>query len=200
MTGWVKVDFYGVSLGCRGRSRSRAQAGEDRRHDLSISFSDAVFGCSVDIEVDRMTECGTCTGSGSKAGTSPTTCSACGGSGQVVSAVRTPLGMFQQVGFAHFLPLSLSLLPSHNCCVWQVVSAEHTPLGMFQQVPLARFLRSTPRHASLLWRRDDCIASPYFYLMHLACFLSAVLPFYFATLIIHTVPNIVPHYICLPIL
>lgn len=96
-----------VPMGYRGRSRSRAQAGEDRRHDLSIAFSDAVFGCSVDIEVDRMAECGTCTGSGSKAGTSPTTCSACGGSGQVVSAVRTPLGMFQQVPLASFLPVSL---------------------------------------------------------------------------------------------
>lgn len=93
--------FFGGGMagggGGGGRTRTRAQAGEDRRHDLTISFEKAVFGCSVDLEVDRMAECSTCSGSGSKAGTSPTTCSACGGSGQVVSAVRTPLGMFQQV-------------------------------------------------------------------------------------------------------
>jgi DnaJ-class molecular chaperone len=40
---------------CRAsQQRSRAQAGEDRRHDLTISFKDAVFGCSVDIDVDKM--------------------------------------------------------------------------------------------------------------------------------------------------
>lgn len=42
---------------CRGRQRSRAQAGEDRRHDLQISFADAVFGCSVDIEVSAGDQC-----------------------------------------------------------------------------------------------------------------------------------------------
>jgi hypothetical protein len=41
--------------------------------------------------------CGTCDGSGVKPGTTASTCSACGGAGQQVSAVRTPLGMFQQV-------------------------------------------------------------------------------------------------------
>lgn len=40
--------------GMGGQRRSRAQAGEDRRHDLTISFADAVFGCSVDIDVDKM--------------------------------------------------------------------------------------------------------------------------------------------------
>ncbi len=40
-----------------GQRRSRAQPGEDRRHDLTISFADAVFGCSVDIDVDRLDEC-----------------------------------------------------------------------------------------------------------------------------------------------
>ena len=45
----------------------------------------------------RLEECATCTGSGVKAGTRATTCGMCGGSGQVVSTVRTPLGNFQQV-------------------------------------------------------------------------------------------------------
>ena len=40
---------------CRAsQQRSRAQTGEDRRHDLTIAFKDAVFGCSVDIDVDKM--------------------------------------------------------------------------------------------------------------------------------------------------
>ena len=53
--------------------------------------------CSKEIEVSRLEACGACTGSGIKAGTSASTCSTCGGSGQVVQAVRTPLGVFQQV-------------------------------------------------------------------------------------------------------
>ena len=47
--------------------------------------------------MSRLESCGSCTGSGIKAGTSASTCSTCGGSGQVVQAVRTPLGVFQQV-------------------------------------------------------------------------------------------------------
>lgn len=46
--------------------------------------------------MSRLEACGACTGSGIKAGTSASTCGTCGGSGQVVQAVRTPLGVFQQ--------------------------------------------------------------------------------------------------------
>ena len=47
--------------------------------------------------MDRLTDCKTCSSSGVKPGTTPSTCPQCSGAGQVVSAVRTPLGMFQQV-------------------------------------------------------------------------------------------------------
>ena len=45
----------------------------------------------------RLEECDTCSGSGVKAGTRPSTCGTCGGQGQVIATVRTPLGNFQQV-------------------------------------------------------------------------------------------------------
>lgn len=41
--------------------------------------------------------CKTCSSSGVKPGTSSTTCTTCGGTGQLIQAVRTPLGAFQQV-------------------------------------------------------------------------------------------------------
>ena len=47
--------------------------------------------------MSRLEECGVCTGSGVKAGTTASTCSTCGGQGQVVTVQRTPIGAFQQV-------------------------------------------------------------------------------------------------------
>jgi len=87
----------GTGFGGRPRSASRAVAGDDLRVDVELSFLDAVFGCAKDIEINHLTECKTCNGSGVKAGTSATKCSQCGGQGQVVSAMNTPLGVFQQV-------------------------------------------------------------------------------------------------------
>lgn len=84
----------GASRGAAGR---RAQPGADERFDLTIEFSEAVFGCSKEVDVSRLEACDTCSGSGVKAGTTPSRCGTCGGSGQVVQAVRTPLGAFQQV-------------------------------------------------------------------------------------------------------
>lgn len=67
------------------------------RTDLQLDFVEAVFGCSKDVEVDKLTGCGACEGSGAKSGTTPSQCTQCQGSGQLVQAVRTPLGNFQQV-------------------------------------------------------------------------------------------------------
>lgn len=53
--------------------------------------------CRKEVDVNRLEECQTCEGDGIKAGTSASTCSTCGGSGQLVQPVRTPLGNFQQV-------------------------------------------------------------------------------------------------------
>ena len=64
---------------------------------ITIEVLEAVFGCEKELDCMRLEECGECTGSGVKAGTSPKTCGTCGGQGQVVATVRTPLGNFQQV-------------------------------------------------------------------------------------------------------
>eukprot|EP00210_Caulerpa_lentillifera_P007963 g7602.t1 len=87
----------GSGFGSRPGSTTRAVAGDDLRVDIELPFLDAVFGCARDIEINHLTECKTCNGSGIKAGTSATTCTQCGGQGQVVTAMKTPLGVFQQV-------------------------------------------------------------------------------------------------------
>lgn len=89
---------FGGGMGGGGaRARNRPINGDDQRHNLKLDFLEAVFGCQKEVEVSRLETCGTCSGSGVKAGTTPSTCSTCSGQGQVVQAVRTPLGIFQQV-------------------------------------------------------------------------------------------------------
>lgn len=62
--------------------------------------------CSKEIDVSRLEACNPCSGSGIKSGTSASTCGTCGGSGQVVQAVRTPLGVFQQARPQRSSPLT----------------------------------------------------------------------------------------------
>ncbi|GLC43752.1 hypothetical protein PLESTB_000904500 [Pleodorina starrii] len=84
-------------MGGFSRGKNRAQPGEDDRVDLQLDFLEAVFGCARELDVDRLTGCEECDTTGVRKGTTPSTCPACQGSGQVVQAVRTPLGTFQQV-------------------------------------------------------------------------------------------------------
>merc|ERR1711988_337683 len=86
--------FGGATGGSRGQ---QVYQGEDERYDLTLDFIEAVFGTEKEIEILRLESCGSCEGTGVKAGTSPSTCRVCGGSGQMVQTVRTPLGNFQQV-------------------------------------------------------------------------------------------------------
>ena len=79
-------DFFGIGdlfgMGSGGR-RARSNRGSDLRYDLEISFEEAAFGLEAQIKVPRRELCGACHGSGAKKGTSPVTCSHCGGRGQV---------------------------------------------------------------------------------------------------------------------
>ncbi len=67
-----------------GGGRRRAARGADLRYDLHISFAEAVWGTSKEIEVARNVACDTCGGNGAKAGTKPDVCSQCRGKGQVL--------------------------------------------------------------------------------------------------------------------
>ena len=81
-----------------GRPQRRGpQQGDDLRYDLNIDFKDAIFGQQREIKIPHLETCEVCRGSGAKQGTGPTTCTTCGGSGQVRRATRTPFGNFTQV-------------------------------------------------------------------------------------------------------
>ena len=75
-------DFFGVNVGGRG-GRQRAQRGGDARADLTLTFEEAAHGKKTSVKVRRYETCETCHGSGAAAGKGPSTCSSCGGRGQV---------------------------------------------------------------------------------------------------------------------
>ncbi|HUJ57446.1 MAG TPA: molecular chaperone DnaJ [Kofleriaceae bacterium] len=78
-------DLFGDFFGGRATGR-RNPRGADLRVDLSLTFAEAVWGCSKDVKVTRDVACTTCSGSGAKPGTKPEVCRTCAGKGQVVHA------------------------------------------------------------------------------------------------------------------
>ena len=81
-----------------GRAQRRGpQQGDDLRYDMNIDFKQAIFGEQREIKIPHLEICEVCRGSGARKGTGPSTCSTCGGTGQVRRATRTPFGNFTQV-------------------------------------------------------------------------------------------------------
>ena len=80
-------DFFGEGFGGGGRrSRRSNNRGSDLRYDLSISLEEAYTGKKQDIKFSTSERCDTCSGSGSKPGHNASSCSMCGGHGQVRSS------------------------------------------------------------------------------------------------------------------
>ena len=95
--GSIFEDLFGMGGGGRrGRGgRSAVRPGADLRYDLNVPFEDAVFGAEKILEFDKLESCVHCLGKRTAPGTQPTTCSTCGGVGQVERrqgffALRTP--------------------------------------------------------------------------------------------------------------
>ncbi|RPJ46687.1 MAG: molecular chaperone DnaJ [Betaproteobacteria bacterium] len=74
-------DIFGGGGG--GRQRSTVFRGADLRYNLEITLEDAARGSETRIRIPAMEECETCHGTGAKPGTQPSTCTTCGGHGQV---------------------------------------------------------------------------------------------------------------------
>ncbi len=80
-------DFFGFEDFFSGgrRGRSRVQRGADLRYDMALTFEEASAGVATKIKVPRLEFCGSCNGTGAKAGTGVIACQTCAGRGQVVS-------------------------------------------------------------------------------------------------------------------
>jgi molecular chaperone DnaJ len=104
-------DFSGMDMGdifgdifgdFFGGGRSRAQSngpmkGQNLHHTIRITFEEACFGTEKELDLPLQDECKSCHGTGAKPGTSPETCSKCGGKGQVVYTQQSLFGVVRNV-------------------------------------------------------------------------------------------------------
>lgn len=88
-------DFFGG--GRRSSMNNGPRRGADIRVGIRITFEEACFGTKKEIEVTLKDDCKTCKGTGAKEGTSPVTCTKCGGKGQVVYTQQSLFGMVRNV-------------------------------------------------------------------------------------------------------
>ena len=102
-SGMDMSDIFGDIFGdFFGGGRSRAQSngpmkGQNLHHTIRITFEEACFGTEKELSIPLQDECESCHGTGAKAGTTPETCSKCGGKGQVVFTQQSLFGMVRNV-------------------------------------------------------------------------------------------------------
>lgn len=77
-------DIFDV-FGGRARTATRTwpEKGQDLYYSLRLTFDEALNGTTKQIRLSHSVTCPTCNGSGAKPGTTPTTCTTCGGRGLV---------------------------------------------------------------------------------------------------------------------
>ena len=89
-------DFFG---GARrsGAARNTPSKGPNIRTSVRITFLEAVFGVEKELELTLKDPCPKCKGTGAKPGTTPETCTKCGGKGQVVFTQQSFFGTVRNV-------------------------------------------------------------------------------------------------------
>jgi molecular chaperone DnaJ len=94
-------DFGGMggfeSLFGGGRSRSDQRRGQDIKVTLRLTLTEVALGAKKNVKIKSLERCTVCEGSGAKAGSKPTTCTGCGGTGEVRRAARSMFGQFISV-------------------------------------------------------------------------------------------------------
>ena len=91
--------FFGGGFGGGQRRNPNApQRGESIRASVSVSFTEAAFGCEKSVTLERSEQCPTCKGNGCAPGTTPEICPDCHGSGTVQTRRQTPMGVFASNG------------------------------------------------------------------------------------------------------
>jgi molecular chaperone DnaJ len=75
-------DIFGTMFGERTRPQGPSK-GEDVTYTVEVDLEDAIFGKTMQVDLQREVTCSTCSGSGAQPGTAPRACPTCGGTGSV---------------------------------------------------------------------------------------------------------------------
>lgn len=99
----VDFDFGDLGLGDilgsffgGGRSGPRKPRGQDVESAIELEFEEAVFGLEKDLKLKLNDICSHCKGTTAEPGYDLKVCDTCGGSGQMIRAMRTVFGDIQQ--------------------------------------------------------------------------------------------------------
>src|ERR1700684_888148 len=79
-----QVFGFGDAFGQQRGGRSRAAKGDDLRYDLTLTFEEAAFGKTVELQVPKLEPCARCHGKGAEPGSGSITCPACHGRGEQI--------------------------------------------------------------------------------------------------------------------
>ena len=88
-------DIFGMR-GARGQ-RTASRKAQTVRIRLPLTLSEVAHGVTKTLRVALLEECRSCDGSGARAGTAPTVCNVCGGSGEERHVQRSVFGQFVSV-------------------------------------------------------------------------------------------------------
>ncbi len=87
--------FFGGAT--RTRRSTGPERGADIRYELEISFLEAVKGCTTQITIQPLEDCGLCKGTGAKPGSQLKTCKTCNGIGEVKRVSESFFGHVTQI-------------------------------------------------------------------------------------------------------
>ncbi len=87
----------GFGGGFNSSKKQGPTKGADLRYNMNITFEEAAFGTTKQINITRNEKCSTCGGSGAKPGTNPVTCDKCNGRGKIQVTQNTIMGTFSSV-------------------------------------------------------------------------------------------------------
>lgn len=89
-------DILGSFFGGGGRSGPSKARGQDVETSIDLGFEEAIFGLEKELRLNLNDTCSHCKGTTAEPGYELKTCDTCGGSGQIVRAMRTVFGDIQQ--------------------------------------------------------------------------------------------------------
>jgi molecular chaperone DnaJ len=98
-SGFQQAGGEGVDLGdifgdIFGGGRRQTKRGRDIQVEITVTFSESIFGVERKVLINKLSTCDTCGGKGAKPGTKLKTCSTCNGKGQITENRRSFLGTF----------------------------------------------------------------------------------------------------------